>query len=156
LLIDMPAQTVSELHDHLGYWLRLVSNAVSYAFAAKLAGKGVTAAEWVVLRSLYGRGPLPPSRLADDLVMTRGAITKLADRLIAKSLIVRRENRADGRSHTLALTAQGAKIVPELAALADQNDAAFFQMLSATERQNLQALLRRMADDLEITGTPVT
>jgi DNA-binding MarR family transcriptional regulator len=152
----MQAKTVSELQDHLGYWLRAVSNAVSYAFAAKLAGRGVTAAEWVVLRSLYGRAPLPPSRIAGDLGMTRGAITKLADRLIAKSLIARRDSRADGRSHTLALTAQGAKIVPELAALADQNDAEFFQMLSAAERQSLQALLRRMADEFEITATPVT
>ncbi len=50
---------------------------------------------------------MPPSRLADEIGMTRGAITKLADRLIAKSLIVRKANRDDGRAQTLALTASG-------------------------------------------------
>ena len=48
---------VSDLTDHLGFWLRYVSNHVSHAFAVKLAGKDVTAAEWVVLRALYGKDP---------------------------------------------------------------------------------------------------
>jgi hypothetical protein len=43
---------VSALTAHFGYWLRYVSNHVSHAFGRKLAGKGVTAAEWVLMRSL--------------------------------------------------------------------------------------------------------
>jgi MarR family transcriptional regulator, lower aerobic nicotinate degradation pathway regulator len=58
--------------------------------------------------------------------MTRGAITKLADRPINKSLIVRKANRDDGRAQTLAPTPQGTSLVPDLAALADRNDAGFF------------------------------
>ena len=46
------AHTPSELTTHLGYWLRLVSNHVSQAFARKLEGRGVTVAEWVVMRLL--------------------------------------------------------------------------------------------------------
>ena len=75
---------VSELTAHLGFWLRAVSNHVSRAFAEKLGAKGVTVAEWVMLRALYGKEPTPPSRLAQAMGMTRGAITRLADRLIAK------------------------------------------------------------------------
>ena len=52
-------------------------------------GAEVTVAEWVVLRELYNSGSAP-SALADRLGMTRGAISKLADRLIAKEMIVRR------------------------------------------------------------------
>ncbi len=37
----------SDLHDHLGYWLRTVSNAVSQSFARKVEGEGVTVAERV-------------------------------------------------------------------------------------------------------------
>ena len=86
----MPRQTeLSSLESHLGYWLRYVSNHVSHAFAVKLAGSEVTVAEWVVLRELYD-SESAPSDLADRLGMTRGAISKLADRLIAKDMIVRR------------------------------------------------------------------
>src|SRR6478672_10303107 len=95
---------VSALTEHIGFWLRTVSNHVSYAFAARVAAHDVTVAEWVVMRSLYGKDPMAPSRLAAEIGMTRGAITKLADRLIAKSLIVRKSSLEDGRSQTLALT----------------------------------------------------
>jgi DNA-binding MarR family transcriptional regulator len=145
---------VSDLTAHLGFWLRMVSNHVSHAFAGKLAAKDVTVAEWVVLRALYSRGPTPPSRLADKMGMTRGAVTKLADRLIGKSLIVRRASREDGRAQTLALTPRGTSLVPELAALADRNDAEFFGHLAVGEREALERLLKRMAERSAMTATP--
>ena len=87
---------IAALTDHLGYWLRLVSNHVSHAFARGIEGQGVTVAEWVVLRQLYDVDALAPSRLAERMGMTRGAISKLADRLIAKALIARTEDPDDG------------------------------------------------------------
>src|SRR5271163_1078210 len=136
----------SDLTAHLGFWLRAVSNHVSHAFAGKLAAKSVTVAEWVMLRALYGKNPTPPSRLADEMSMTRGAITKLADRLIDKSLVVRRADRDDGRAQTLALTPQGTRLVPDLATLADRNDAEFFGCLASAERETLERLLKRLVE----------
>ena len=97
---------LSPLETHLGYWLRYVSNHVSHAFSLKLAARGVTVAEWVVLRELYD-AESAPSALAGRLGMTRGAISKLADRLIAKGLITRRSSAGDRRFQSLALTRQG-------------------------------------------------
>lgn len=151
----MPATPdVSELSAHLGYWLRYVSNHVSQAFAAKVAGKGVTVAEWVMLRALYGKEPMPPSRLAVEMDMTRGAITRLADRLIAKSLLVRDASPDDGRAQTLVLTAAGAGLVPELAALADENDAEFFGHLSSADRATLERLLKEMVERGRMLAIP--
>ena len=45
---------VSDLTAHMGYLLRMTSNAASQEFARKVASEGVTVAEWVMLRSLYG------------------------------------------------------------------------------------------------------
>lgn len=148
-------QPVSALTEHLGYRLRIVSNHVSQAFAAKLAARGVTVAEWVVMRSLYGKNPTASSRVAAEIGMTRGAVTKLADRLIAKSLAVRRSNAEDGRSQTLALTKRGSELVPELARLADRNDAEFFDLLSADERKRLERLLKRLVDGFQMTAIPI-
>lgn len=151
----MPACPVSELTAHLGFWLRAVSNHVSHAFAAKVAAEGVTVAEWVMMRSLYGSGPLPPSRVAEAMGMTRGAVTKLADRLIGKSLVTRTADPTDGRAQTLALTPAGKRLVPKLAALADRNDAAFFDSLSATERETLEGLLRRLVRHGHMPAVPM-
>lgn len=146
---------VSDLTAHLGFWLRTVSNHVSHSFAGKLAGAGVTVAEWVMMRALYGKDPTPPSRLADEIRLTRGAVTKLADRLIGKSLIVRKADRDDGRSQTLALTPRGARLVPELAALADQNDAEFFGCLTGAERKELERLLKELVQHGQMTAVPI-
>lgn len=146
---------VSDLATHLGFWLRMVSNHVSHAFAGKLADKGVTAAEWSLMRSLYGKEPTSPSRLAEEMGMTRGAITKLADRLIAKALIERAASMNDGRAQTLALTARGFGLVPELAALADRNDAEFFACLTREGRETLERLLKHLAERGHMTAIPI-
>jgi len=151
----VPPPSVSDLTVHIGFWLRMVSNHVSHAFAAKLADKEVTVAEWCLMRSLYATEPMPPSRVADEMGMTRGAITKLADRLIAKSLIVRAANANDGRAQTLALTKRGTDLVPVLAALADRNDAEFFDALTADERRTLERLLKSLAERGHMTAIPV-
>jgi len=144
----------AELTDHLGFWLRMVSNHVSHAFAAKVAGVGVTVTEWVVLRTLYGRPPLQPSQLADEIGMTRGAITKLADRLIAKSMLRREASTTDGRAQTLALTDEGIGLVPRLAALADRNEIEFFGQLGEDDRRDLERVLRRIVEQTGMTGMP--
>ncbi len=147
---------VSDVSAHLGFWLRMVSNHVSHAFAAKLATKNVTVAEWCMMRALFDKEPTAPSRLADEMGMTRGAISKLADRLITKSLIIRKASAEDGRAQTLALTEQGIALVPELAALADRNDAEFFDcLLSLDERVTLERLLRRMTERGRMTAMPI-
>ena len=146
---------VPELTAHLGYWLRHVSNHVSHAFARKLAAKDVTVAEWALMRVLYGKTPMPPSKLADQMGLTRGAISKLADRLIAKRLIVREASRNDRRAQTLGLTAQGTKFVPELAALADRNEAECFAHLSDRERHCLERILKETVRRLGLTSMPI-
>ncbi|MGE0254307.1 MAG: MarR family winged helix-turn-helix transcriptional regulator [Alphaproteobacteria bacterium] len=149
-----PAEAVSPLEAHLGYWLRFVSNHVSHGFARRLAGRDATAAEWVVLRELWD-GALIPSDVAGRLGMTRGAISKLADRLAAKGLLVRAPDAADGRRRSLALTAAGRRLVPELAALADGNDAEFFAHLGAAERAALEATLKSLVRHHGLKAVPV-
>lgn len=144
----------SELEDHLGYWLRFVSNHVSHAFALKVEAHGVTVAEWVVLRELYDAGAMAPSAMADRLGMTRGAITKLADRLIGKGLIVRTARDDDRRFQTLAITDAGRGLVPELAGLADTNDAQFFGHMPAKDRAELLRLLTALVRHHDLKTLP--
>ena len=146
---------ISSLSAHLGFWLRYVSNHVSHAFAAKLAALDVTVAEWVMMRALYDKAPMAPSRLAADMGVTRGAVTKLADRLIAKALVVRRANRDDKRAQTLALTPRGVDLTPVLAALADLNDAEVFAHLSPSERDTLERLLKGLIEAHHMTAIPI-
>jgi DNA-binding MarR family transcriptional regulator len=132
---------VSELETHLGYWLRFVSNHVSQAFARKVEARGVTVAEWALLRMLFDDA-LPPSVAAERMGMTRGGITKLVDRLAEKDLVVRGAGSSDQRTQSLTLTRAGRALVPELAVLADKNDAEFFGHLKPAQRSALDAMLK--------------
>jgi len=146
---------VPELTDHLGYWLRQVSNHVSHSFARKLAAREVTVAEWGLMRMLYGKEPTAPSSLANEMGLTRGAITKLADRLIAKGFVIRKASAEDRRAQTLRLTARGAKFVPELAALADRNEAECFAHLSPDDRHAFQRILKETVTKLGLNKMPL-
>lgn len=149
------SEEISGLDQHLGYWMRLVSNHVSRSFFGRLESKGVTTAEWVFLRTLYDVDAASPSALAVRMGMTRGAISKLAERLIAKKMIVRADHPDDGRAHSLSLTKNGRRLVPELAQLADENDAAFFNHLTAKERSKLETILRTIAERRGLEMPPV-
>ena len=81
------ASPISQLDDLLGYWMRFVSNHVSHAFRLKIESRGVTVAEWVVMRALFDQEPANPSQLAERIGLTRGAVSKLVDRLVTKELI---------------------------------------------------------------------
>jgi DNA-binding MarR family transcriptional regulator len=146
---------VSNLEDHLGYWLRMVSNQVSHAFAAKVEARGVTVAEWVVLRKLLDHKEAAPHRIASDLGQTRGAVSKLIDRLAAKKLVSRRPDKTDLRAQRIALTAKGRVLVPQLAADADRNDAEFFGRLDASDRKKLFRTLRGLASALDASTSPI-
>jgi DNA-binding MarR family transcriptional regulator len=150
-----PTRSAADLTAHLGYWLRYVSNHVSQAFARKVEAHGVTVAEWVLMRQLLDEEALAPSRLARRMDMTRGAISKLADRLIEKSLLSRAADPEDGRAHSLSLTRAGRTIVPKLAALADANDAEFFDHLAPEDRAALFRILRGIVEQRGLKALPV-
>jgi DNA-binding MarR family transcriptional regulator len=55
----------------------------------------------------------------------------------------------------LSLTARGRRLVPDLAALADENDAAFFGDLGAKERAQLEQLLKGIVARRGLKNIPV-
>jgi DNA-binding MarR family transcriptional regulator len=138
----------------LGSWLRYVSNHVSQALSRKLAANGVTLAEWTTLRTLHGQESISPGRLAQLMEMTPGAITRLADRLVGKSLVVRLASPRDGRAQTLALTKEGSNLAKALAVLAIQNDAQFFGRLPEEDRETLERLLRALIEHRAPAAAP--
>lgn len=148
-------RSVASLESHLGYWLRAVSNQVSGAFARKVEEHGVSVAEWVILRLLFDKSGAPPSELADLTGMTRGAISKLADRMMDKKLIEQSFDKKDRRYQTLSLSATGRALVPKLAALADANEEEFFGHLKAAERKTIQTLMRGIAARRDTKNVPV-
>lgn len=147
---------VSPLDAHLGFWMRFVSNSVSARFESLLADKGVSVSEWVALRAMYDTGGGSHGALMAALGMTKGAVSKVVTRLQEKRLVERIADAADARAQRLALTPAAQALVPELAALADQNDAHFFGHLDAGQRAALMAVLQDMVQVHQLKSVPLS
>jgi DNA-binding MarR family transcriptional regulator len=139
------ATHISNLEDHVGYWLRYVSNYVSFAFQKKLEVLNVTVAEWAAMRQLYDLGTTSPSILAQAMGMSRGTVSRLLERLVSKGLVVRELDSADRRYQTINLSEKANALVPQLALIADENDKAFFSHLTDEQRCSLIELIREIA-----------
>jgi DNA-binding MarR family transcriptional regulator len=146
---------ISGLEAHLGYWLRLVSNHVSHAFSRKVEAQGVTVAEWVIMRELFEQDAIAPSALAQRLGLTRGAVSKLVDRLVEKSLVRKAAGDQDRRYQSVGLTKQGRGLVPKLAGLADQNDEEFFGSLTARQRRTLLGVMQEIVHARGLKEVPI-
>lgn len=145
---------IPDLESHLGYWLRRVSNAVSGAFSRALQEKQTSIAEWVLLRELHEREQAAPGELAHVLGLTRGAVSKIIDKLEAKSWVQAGSKEGDNRYHLLSLTRVGQRSLPILAQIADQNDSAYFDCLNAKEKVLLRDLLIKLAEHNHIHDVP--
>jgi DNA-binding MarR family transcriptional regulator len=146
--------TPPALKSHIGFWLRFVSNHVSHSFARKLEGSGVTVAEWVIVREMFDVEVTSPSAVAKSTGLSRGAVSKLIDRLLEKRLLTRAEAASDRRFQEIRLTAVGRKLVPHLAALADKNDEEFFHHLSHEERKHLVTTLKKLVEANKLSKIP--
>jgi DNA-binding MarR family transcriptional regulator len=140
-------KTPSQLEDHLGYWLRCLSNFVHRGFAARLERHGVSVPQWVVLRSLLDREHTSLGELAQAVGVDNGALSRMIERLVQKGLVRRETDAESRRAVRLGLTEEGKKLVPLLAREADENDAEFFGVLDEAERRRLLETVRTLLSE---------
>ncbi len=133
----------SNLEDHIGYWLRCLSNFVSHSFADKLAAHDISVAQWVVLRTLYDSQHITLNDAAALIGVDKSSLSRMVQRLVERELVIRSEGN-DRRSLSLSLTATSKELVPKLAALADKNDDAFFHSLSEKERVQFLGMIKQL------------
>jgi DNA-binding MarR family transcriptional regulator len=137
---------VSDLEDHLGFWIHYVSNHVSADFARRLSKSGVSVSEWVALRRLYELGDITQHELAASMGITKGPVSRILDRLVAKKLVGRSESPLDVRANVIHLTKTGRRMVPKLAQIADKNDRDFFAPLADSDRKAIVRIMRKLVE----------
>lgn len=132
------------LDSHLGYCLRIISNRVSTSFERKLANDGVGIGEWVILNLLSEEKILTPAEIAKKIGITRGAASKLLEKLYCKELISRNEVRQDRRYQKITLTHAGEILLQKLTKHAEENEEEFFGHLSEESKDEVIKLLKEI------------
>ena len=134
---------ISPVESQLAYWLYYVGYRLFHELRQRSLEFGVTAAESVLLRKLYEHeNGAMPSRLASQLGLTRGHVSRLARRLEIKGLIDRDQSLSDRRALILTLTGVGRALVHMLASLADKTNARHFGGAGEAPRQTIEAVMK--------------
>jgi DNA-binding MarR family transcriptional regulator len=102
-----------------------------------------------------GSATSSPSAVAELTGLSRGAVSKLVERLLKKGFVTRRDSSGDRRRQDIKLTPSAVVLVPRLAKLADENDEAFFGVISHEERHALRTILLRIADLNHFSRPPI-
>jgi DNA-binding MarR family transcriptional regulator len=112
---------------------------------------GLAFAEYSVLRILQAepRRQLSPSRLAERIVRTTGAVTKLVDRLESAGLVERRPDESDGRAVQVQLTATGGRLASAASRSYTAGRERVLARLSENEIRVTMASLDRLVELLE-------
>ena len=113
---------------------------------------GLGEGEFDILATLRRSGApfeLTPSELAQQTMVTTGAVSKRLDRLETTGFVTRRENLEDARGRVVALTPQGRDTIDRAYEAHMRNEARLLDHFSAAEREQLRGLLRSWALKLE-------
>lgn len=148
----------SPLDEHLGYWLRCLSNQVSASFAERLERCGSSVPQWVTLRVLHDHDSLSLKELSARIGVDQGALSRMIERLLVRGLVSRRANPLSRREIAIALTAKGRQLVPRLAREADENDRAFFRTLTVPQQKAFLATIKTLlaANQTETPQIPLS
>lgn len=99
----------------------------------------------VTLHTLYHRGELSVSKLAQELQLSLAATSHLIDRLVQRGLLTRHEHRTDRRHKQVRVTASGAALVESLVQLKTRALAREVQYMPPDLRVRLRHLLEEVA-----------
>jgi DNA-binding MarR family transcriptional regulator len=100
------------------------------------------------LTELDLEGPLTPSQLAEDLLLTSGGMTVRLNRLQAAGLIERQPNPRDGRGVLVRLTPAGEELARDALITLLQAQTAMIGALEPSDRSRLSELLSSLLTEL--------
>jgi DNA-binding MarR family transcriptional regulator len=141
----MAHKNTTEVHGFPA-WLQLVRayNYIEARISADLRRADLTLARFHVLVELAKYGPMSQQTLADRLLVTKGNVVGLIDKLSARGFVERQSSATDRRVNVLRVTPAGRRIVEGTLPRQMELIASLMQPLNQREAATLKALLTRL------------
>lgn len=129
-------------------WMRLarVFQKVDRAASESLRCRQLSPAQVDVLAKVGSSEGISQQELANALLVTKGNVCQLLDKMEGSGLL---ERRPDGRVNRLFLTEQGRRIHDEVVPKHDAMLGAYFNALAPDEQHQLSRLLRHVDRSME-------
>ena len=123
-------------------WLRLmrVFQKIDRASGEQLRAWDLSVAQFDVLAHVRASEGMTQQELADSLLVSKGNVCQLLDKMEGRGWILRRQ---EGRTNRLSLTEDGRKVFEEVVPAHEALIAERFSVLSEEEQAQLYELLRK-------------
>jgi DNA-binding MarR family transcriptional regulator len=150
---ELPAQSLGRHRKYLdrsiAHLIFQLSRHLAITMDRQMAPFNLTGQQGALLLRSCATPDATPTQLASSLGTDNAGITRLLDRLEAKALVVRRMSTTDRRAIVIEPTAAGRALVPQLLPVVRGVTAQLLDGFAADELPALQALLRRLLDNVE-------
>jgi DNA-binding MarR family transcriptional regulator len=133
------------------FLLAQLGSHAAHKFAERLTKLRLVPAHAGILHILQATPGLTQQALAKRLGMVPSRLVALLDELDALGLAQRHISAGDRRRHELILTEKGRKTLAQIGEVSRDHQNALLAVLSTQERDQLGALLQRIADEQGLT-----
>lgn len=127
-------------------WLHLnrIHDTVGRRLSGHLEHYGLTLAQFGVLAHLQAAPHISQQMLADRLLVTKGNMVGLLNRLECRKLVERRPDPEDGRAHVVSLTEQGAALAARVVPKHEELVAECMALIAPEDQRTLHQLLHTL------------
>lgn len=139
------------IEDYVCLALYSASRAVTGLYRELLDELGLTYPQYLVMRTLWQRGPLAVKDLAQALLLDYGTLSPLLKRLEHAGLVGRERRSADERSVEITLTDAGKAMRERAAGVPARLTCALG--LEEDEEAQLRDILKRLTDSIGAGGS---
>lgn len=140
--------------SYLLYLLAAASDAASKQFHTRVRDMGLRIPEWRVMACLYDQDGLMITQLAHYALMEQSRITRIVDQMESRGLVIRRNDKDDGRRVRIYLTAEGQTLSNVLVEAAKAHELQLLSGLSEADAARIKPALLALLGSLE-GSTPV-
>jgi DNA-binding MarR family transcriptional regulator len=135
----------------LAFLLSQVGAHAAARFAERLVPLNLTPPHAGILRVIKQSDGLSQQALGEKLGMFPSRLVVVLDELEQRGLVERRDNPADRRSYALYLTRAGGEALQQIGRIGREHQDALCAALNTSERAQLADLLRRIAEEQQLT-----
>jgi len=114
---------------------------------------GVNVTEWRIMSLLAIEPGIPATRICQVIGFDKGPVSRTLAVMQDRRLILIRTDPADARSHSITLTAKGIRTHDKVIVAAHEREQRLLSCLTASERETLIDLLRRVHANLDHVTT---
>jgi DNA-binding MarR family transcriptional regulator len=137
--------------DDTGFLLSQLGHRAATLFAELLTPLDLTPPLAGIVRLIARQPGLSQQELAERLNLLPSRIVAFVDDLESRGYLTRQRNDIDRRLYALQLTPSGHELMATLGGVAREHDRQLTEGLTAQQRNELRALLTRMAEVQELT-----